>query len=168
VSLLPLSIPSTSPLPIALYSSFCWGLDFTEDSCFIFLEVEVEVNLRPTVSRPVRLGIGPPFGTLDQIVSCSSFSADNYLISLPKASSLTRRRVCSLQWNHSLVPITILYCLIWDCVPFLSPLTTRRDYGGSILTRLLGCDASYKHSVRTSHETRYITTGETNWPMVFK
>jgi hypothetical protein len=64
------------------------------------------------------------------------FSADNYLIILPKASSLTRRRVCSLQWNHSLVPITILYRLIWDCVPFLSPLTTRRDYGGSILTRL--------------------------------
>jgi hypothetical protein len=29
--------------------------------------------LRPTVSRPVRLGIGPPFGTLDQILSCSSF-----------------------------------------------------------------------------------------------
>jgi hypothetical protein len=64
------------------------------------------------------------------------FSADNYLIILPKASSLTRRRVCSLQWNHSLVPITILYCLIWDCVPFLSPITTRRDYGGGILTRL--------------------------------
>jgi hypothetical protein len=37
------------------------------------VEVEVEVNLRPTVSRPVRLGIGPPFGTLDQILSCSSF-----------------------------------------------------------------------------------------------
>jgi hypothetical protein len=29
------------------------------------------------------------------------------------------------------------YCLIWDYwVPFPSPLTTRRDYGGSILTRL--------------------------------
>jgi hypothetical protein len=36
------------------------------------------------------------------------FSADNYLILLSKASSLTRKRVCSLQWNHSLVPITIL------------------------------------------------------------
>jgi hypothetical protein len=101
---------------------------------YIVVEVEVEVNLRPTVSRPVRLGIGPPFGTLDQILSCSSFFCW-HLIILPKASSLTRRRVCSLQWNHSLAPITILYCLIWDCVPFLSPLTTRRDYGGSILTR---------------------------------
>jgi hypothetical protein len=37
------------------------------------VEVEVEVNLRPTVSRPVRLGIGPPYGTLDQILSCYSF-----------------------------------------------------------------------------------------------
>jgi hypothetical protein len=33
-------------------------------------------------------------------------------------------------------PITIHYRLIWDCVPFTSPLTTRRDYGGGILTRL--------------------------------
>jgi hypothetical protein len=33
--------------------------------------------------------------------------------------------------------ITIHYCLIWDYwVPFPSPLTTRRDYGGSILTHL--------------------------------
>jgi hypothetical protein len=39
----------------------------------VYFEVEVEVNLRPTVSRPVRLGIGPPFGALDQILSCSSF-----------------------------------------------------------------------------------------------
>jgi hypothetical protein len=31
---------------------------------------------------------------------------------------------------------TIFYRLIWDCVPFLSPLTKLRDYGGSILTRL--------------------------------
>jgi hypothetical protein len=36
-------------------------------------ELELEFFLRPTVSRPVRLGIGPPFGTLDQILSCSSF-----------------------------------------------------------------------------------------------
>jgi hypothetical protein len=36
-------------------------------------ELELEFFLRPTVSRPVRLGIGPPFGTLDQILACSSF-----------------------------------------------------------------------------------------------
>jgi hypothetical protein len=36
-------------------------------------ELELELFLQPTVSRPVSLGIGPPFGTLDQILSCSSF-----------------------------------------------------------------------------------------------
>jgi hypothetical protein len=39
---------------------------------YILLHEELEF-LRLTVSRPVRLGIGPPFGTLDQILSCSSF-----------------------------------------------------------------------------------------------
>jgi hypothetical protein len=35
--------------------------------------LELEFFLQLTVSQPVRLGIGPPFGTLDQILSCSSF-----------------------------------------------------------------------------------------------
>jgi hypothetical protein len=56
--------------------------------------------LRLTVNE---LGIGPPFGTLDQILSCSSFSSDNYFILLSKAPSLTGKRVCSLQCNHPLV-----------------------------------------------------------------
>jgi hypothetical protein len=34
--------------------------------------LELEFFLRPTVSRKVSLGIGPPFGTLDQILSFSS------------------------------------------------------------------------------------------------
>jgi hypothetical protein len=43
--------------------------------------LELELFLRPTVSRPVRLGIGPPFGTLDQMLSCTSFFLyDNYVI----------------------------------------------------------------------------------------
>jgi hypothetical protein len=36
-------------------------------------ELELEFVLRPTVSRPVSLGIGPPFGTLDQILSLLFF-----------------------------------------------------------------------------------------------
>jgi hypothetical protein len=59
--------------------------------------------LRLTVSQPVRLGSWPPFGTLDQMLSCSSFQSDNYCILRSKAPSLTRKRVCSLQCNHSLV-----------------------------------------------------------------
>jgi hypothetical protein len=46
-----------------------------------FWTLELEFFLLPTVSRPVGLGIGPPFGTLDQILACSSF-CDNYVILL--------------------------------------------------------------------------------------
>jgi hypothetical protein len=53
--------------------------------CFILLELELQF-LRLTVSQPVRLGIRPPFGTLDQMLSCSSFSSDNYFILRSKAS----------------------------------------------------------------------------------
>jgi hypothetical protein len=105
------SCMSLTILIVYIYVSYVNCINLLETK--VEVEVEVEVNLRPTVSRPVRLGIWPPYGTLDQILSCSSFfPADNYLIILPKESSLMRRRVCSLQWNHSLVPITILYCLI--------------------------------------------------------
>jgi hypothetical protein len=49
-------------------------------------------------------GIGPPLGTHDQTFSCSSFfSVDNYVLLVPRAPSLTRGRVCSLQCSHSLV-----------------------------------------------------------------
>jgi hypothetical protein len=92
-----------------MWTSLCriWDLntyDFAE--CHILgyaVTLELEFFLRPTVSRPVRPGIGPPFGTLDQILSCSFFSSDNYFILRSKAPSLTRKRVCSLQCNHSLV-----------------------------------------------------------------
>jgi hypothetical protein len=53
--------------------------------------------------------------------------------------------------------ITTLCCLIWDCVPFLSPLNDSQDYGGGILARLqtgTGIDLNYfKNSVPTSQET---------------
>jgi hypothetical protein len=39
-------------------------------------------------------------------------------------------------WSGHWGPITIHYRLIWDCVPSSSPLTTRRDYDGGIVTRL--------------------------------
>jgi hypothetical protein len=39
-------------------------------------------------------------------------------------------------WSGHWELITTIYRLIWDCVSILSPLTTRRDCGGGILTRL--------------------------------
>jgi hypothetical protein len=90
----------------------------------------VELMLWPTVSRPIRLGVRHSFG------------ADNWIALRFGAPSLTRRRVCNLYCNLSVVRhleefITIHYCLIWDYwVSFTSLLRTRRDYGGSILTCL--------------------------------
>jgi hypothetical protein len=55
---------------------------------------------------------GLPLGPLTRFYLALLFSSDNYFILLPKASFLTRKRVCSLQCNHSLVPITILCRLI--------------------------------------------------------
>jgi hypothetical protein len=115
--------------------------------------VELEFFLRPTVSRPVSLGIGPPFGTLDQILSCSSFFWQLRRCAV-NASSLTRKRVCNLllncfwvlpeQSHVSRSPtelMAISYCLIWDSpnlegqVPvFISP----RNRVAQIYPRALG------------------------------
>jgi hypothetical protein len=61
----------------------------------------LEFFLRPTDSRPVRLGL--PLGPLTRFYLSLLFSSDNYLILLSMASSLTRKRVCSLQCVHSMV-----------------------------------------------------------------
>jgi hypothetical protein len=100
----------------------------------------VEFILWPTVSRPVRLVIGLPFGAHDQILSFPFFS-DNCFVVVPVGRPLWREdgRVmysAIADWSGHWGPINIHYRLIWDCVPFMSPLTTRRDYGGGILTRL--------------------------------
>jgi hypothetical protein len=71
---------------------------------------------------------GSPLGPMTRFYPYLFFS-DNCFVVLPLW------RVCNLQCNHW-GPITIHYRLIWDCVPSLSPLTTRRDCGGGILTRL--------------------------------
>jgi hypothetical protein len=104
--------------------------------------LELEFFLRPTISRSVRLGIGPPFGTLDQILSFSS--SDNYFILLSKAPSLTRKRVCSLQCNHSLVRLLTPNNHTLPSHLRLSPLTTRRDCGGGILMRLHTWSSNYQ------------------------
>jgi hypothetical protein len=100
----------------------CWLLTETPSSW----SWELEFVLRPTVSRPVSLGIGPPFGTLDQILSCSFF-VWQLRRSACNASSLTRERVCNLLLNcfwalpeqshlsRSPTELTaISYYLLWD------------------------------------------------------
>jgi hypothetical protein len=138
--------------------------------------VEVEVNLRPTVSRPVCPGVRRPSGTRDQFFFLLEISFRQLHVCYFVEPSLTRGRVCNLLQNcywalpearavtlgsksfrthdHILlshwdspnlegqVPVFIsprnrvaqLYPRHW--VPFMSPLTTLRDYGGGILTRL--------------------------------
>jgi hypothetical protein len=59
-------------------------------------QLEIEVTLRPTVSRPVRLGV------LEQVTRCYIYLSENYfLYFLCRAPSLTRGRVCNLQCNDA-------------------------------------------------------------------
>jgi hypothetical protein len=62
-------------------------------------DVEVEVTLLPTVSRPVRLGVFP---LLEQVTRCYIYVSYNYfLYSSCRAPSLTRERVRNLQCNDA-------------------------------------------------------------------
>jgi hypothetical protein len=54
-------------------------------------------------SRPVRLVSGLPVGPLTRFYLALLSSSDNFFILLWKAPSLTRKLICSLQCNHSLV-----------------------------------------------------------------
>jgi hypothetical protein len=63
---------------------------------------QIQVLLRPTVSRPFRLGVGSPFGAHKQILI---FFVCQLLSSSRRASSLTRGRVCNLKCNHAQVTV---------------------------------------------------------------
>jgi hypothetical protein len=63
----------------------------TSSEVLLPLQVQVQVILRPTVSRPVCLGVGPSSGAHDQI--CITVG---HLRSSCFASSLTRGWVCNL------------------------------------------------------------------------
>jgi hypothetical protein len=60
------------------------------------IEVEVEVNLGPTVRRPVRLGVRHPSGTRDQFFFLLKISFRQLRVCYFVAPSLTRGRFCKL------------------------------------------------------------------------
>jgi hypothetical protein len=72
---------------------FCQGIKM------MIAEVEVEVNLRPTVSRPVCLGVGHPSWTSDQFFFLLEISFRHLLPCYFLAPSLTRGRKCNLLYN---------------------------------------------------------------------
>jgi hypothetical protein len=60
------------------------------------VKVKVKVTLRPTISRPVRLGVRRPSGTSDQFLFLLEFFFQTVAVRYLVASSLTRGRVCNL------------------------------------------------------------------------
>jgi hypothetical protein len=109
---------SIAKLSKNIISKFCWPH---------FQLLEVEVNLRPTVSRPVCLGVRRPSGTCDQFFFRLEISFRQLRVCYFVAPSLTRGRVCNLLYNcfwalseqsllsRSPAELTaIFYCLIWD------------------------------------------------------
>jgi hypothetical protein len=60
------------------------------------LEVEVEVILRPTVSRPVSLGVRSPSGTRENFFFLLEILFRKLRVCYFVAPSLTRGRVCNL------------------------------------------------------------------------
>jgi hypothetical protein len=83
---------------------------------------------------------GSPLGPMTRFCPYPFFS-DNCFVVVPVGCPLWREDgsvtySAIADWSGHWEPITIHYRLIWDCVPLSSPLTTRRDYSGGILTRL--------------------------------
>jgi hypothetical protein len=103
-----------------------------------YVSVEVEVKLRPTVSRPARLGVRHPSGTRDQFFFLLEIFFIQLRVCYFVAPSLTRGRVCNLlllppTWRAR-SPYLYPPGTGWPrytpghWVPFPSPLTTLRRY----------------------------------------
>jgi hypothetical protein len=84
-TILDVSQPCRPPRPVTEIASLS-----------LFILVEVEVNLRPTVSRTVCPGVRRPSGTHDQFFFCLEISFRQLRLCYFVAPSLTRGRVCNL------------------------------------------------------------------------
>jgi hypothetical protein len=138
-------------------SSSSWSSETVQMKWISYLNMcnEVEVNLRPIVSRPVCLGVRHPSGTRDQFFFLLEILFRQLRVCYFVAPSLTRGRVCNLlllvllgsesreTQDHILfsldspnlegqAPVFVSHRnrVAQICpghwVPFLSPLTTRR------------------------------------------
>jgi hypothetical protein len=97
------------------------------------------VYLQSMVNQPVHLGMGLPLGPMTRFYPYPFFSDNCFVLPVGfplwwEDGSVTYSAIAD--WSGNWGPITLHYRLILDCVPSLSPLTTRRDYGGGILTCL--------------------------------
>jgi hypothetical protein len=60
------------------------------------VKAKVKVTLRPTISRPVRLGVRRPSGTRNQFLYLLEIFLKTVTVCYVVAPSLTRGRVCNL------------------------------------------------------------------------
>jgi hypothetical protein len=85
------AVVTISSIPVSM------PFDSGRSSCN--LEVEAEVNLRPTVSRPVCPGVRRPSRTRDQFFFLLEISFRQLRICYYVAPPLTRGQVCNLLYN---------------------------------------------------------------------
>jgi hypothetical protein len=89
-------------------------------------EIEVEVNLRPTVGRPICPGVRHPSGTRDQFFFLLEISFRQLRVCYFVAPSLTRERVCNLTVQ-----------LLLDLARAVTlGLKSRRTHGHNLLSHL--------------------------------
>jgi hypothetical protein len=132
----------TSEILILLVDTLYANAIEAVNSRFVYCWVELSLSHgRRSVDHFVMVSVSPSGPMTRFYPYLYPFFSDSCLFSLPvghplwrEDRSVTYSVIADLSGHWG--PITIHYRLIWDCVPSSSLLTTRRDYGGGILTRL--------------------------------